>query len=84
MYEFALNAIKLQRAIGFCNGNPDAGCVFAVYKKLGGAVKPDYVEPVVEAPVVEEVTTVTEKQVTMPVVEEEPVVKAPKKKKAKK
>lgn len=84
MYEFSTNNIKLQRAIAFCSGNPDTGCVLAVYKKLGGAVKPGYIEPIVIA-VAEEVhfaplsMTATFTPVEdMPVVEtEEPVVIEP-------
>lgn len=70
MYEFALNNIKLQRSIAFCSGNPDQGCVLAVYKKLGGAMNPNYVEPVVEEVSIAPMAIVED----MPVVEvEEPV-----------
>ncbi len=66
MYEFAINKIKLQRAIAACNASQDSDCVFETYKKLGGAVNPNFIAPVVEPAHISDV---------MPVVElEEPVV----------
>lgn len=75
MYHYALNKMKLQRAIAEVGPAGDERAIRAAYVKLGGAVDPQYAEKEdVKAP--EPIVPVSE-NTEMPVVELEP--EAPKK-----